>query len=129
MKRLPGEDFEEYKIRRRARNRALKHYLKGRMIWISSVLVPKYRERTKRIELVKLPVQGTYRKEKANEEDGNRPRRDLVRHDDAFQKTVNEEAQREGAATVRLSDRDSTRDDPRTTMGYFPNIIQGSRIV
>lgn len=33
MKRIEGESFEDYKLRRRNANSALKLYLKGQYIW------------------------------------------------------------------------------------------------
>lgn len=59
MKRLPGEDFEDYKERRRKANKALKHRLKGRFIWISSIIVPDAKDKKK---LRKLRVRGTFKK-------------------------------------------------------------------
>jgi pyrroloquinoline quinone (PQQ) biosynthesis protein C len=62
MKRKPGEDFEEYRQRRRLANKALKRYLKGRWFWISAIIVPDAKN-PKRFR--KLRVRGTYRKEQA----------------------------------------------------------------
>lgn len=57
-KRYPGEDFAEFKERRRKLNKALKRYLKGRWFWISAIVVPDAKN-PKRFR--KLRVRGTYR--------------------------------------------------------------------
>lgn len=64
MERGPGEDFEEYKARRKAANKTLKHRLKGKFLWISSILVPDAKDKKK---LRRLKVRGTFRKDKKNE--------------------------------------------------------------
>ena len=62
-RRMDGETFEDYKARRRVENKALKHRLKGRFAWISSILVPDFKDKKK---LRKLNVRGTYVKPKKN---------------------------------------------------------------
>jgi len=62
-KRFEGESFEDYKERQRAERRELKHQLKGRWKWISSILVPD--EKNPKL-LRKLKVRGTYVKPKTD---------------------------------------------------------------
>lgn len=57
-KRLEGESFEKYKIRRATEKRMLKTYLKGRMFWLSKLIV---RTGPNRNDFV-IEGKGTYRK-------------------------------------------------------------------
>jgi hypothetical protein len=38
MRRLEGESFEAYKVRRTKENKRVKQYLKGRLVWIGRCL-------------------------------------------------------------------------------------------
>lgn len=56
-KRFQDESFEDYRSRLKEEYKALKLKLKGRMIWLSSVIMPSEKDKD---VLVKRTVQGTY---------------------------------------------------------------------
>lgn len=61
--RFKDESFEDYKERQRAERRELKHKLKGKFAWISSILV----QDVKNSKLLRrLKVRGTYVKPKTD---------------------------------------------------------------
>jgi len=74
MKRKPGELFYDYCARRLMDKEVTKELMKPRFVHISCVLLPtqdeKYKELPEELRpLVKVKVQGTYRKKKEEAED------------------------------------------------------------
>jgi hypothetical protein len=59
-KRNKNEEFEDYRARLKAEAASLKLYLKGKFVWVSSVIV----KHKKTDKLIKVRRQGTFRKGK-----------------------------------------------------------------
>jgi hypothetical protein len=59
-KRNKNEEFEAYRARLKAEARTLKEYLKGKFVWVSSMIV----KHKKTDKLIKIRRQGTFRKGK-----------------------------------------------------------------
>ena len=62
-KRLEDESFEDYRASLKEEERRLKNYLKGRIVWMSSILMPDPKDDDKMPilrRLMKLPVRGTF---------------------------------------------------------------------
>ena len=57
--RLDNEDFTEYRKRLKEEAYKMKEYLKGHLIWCSSIIVKRESDGA----IVKVRAQGTYRKE------------------------------------------------------------------
>jgi hypothetical protein len=57
-KRNKNEEFEAYKARLKEEAATLKEYLKGKFVWVSSIIV-KHKKTNK---LMKVKAQGTYTK-------------------------------------------------------------------
>jgi hypothetical protein len=65
---MEGESFDKYRARLRREHRDLREKLKGNVVWLSSAIIEDKQdlEKPKRLRrLLKVRVQGTYRKEEA----------------------------------------------------------------